>query len=57
MIEAEVIFDGLDIYVNDKLVSIFVQGDGSIDFDVFDKSELVKTFESLEKAIKYCLEN
>ncbi|WNA15574.1 hypothetical protein [Acinetobacter phage HFM1] len=57
MIKAEVEFCGLGIYVNDRLVSIFVQGDGSIDFDVYDASEPVKTFQNLEDAIKYCLEN
>jgi len=46
-----------DIYVNEKLISIFTQDDGSIAFDIYDEVELIETSHSLEQAIKYCLEN
>ena len=46
-----------DIYVNEKLISIFTQDNGSIAFDIYDEVGLVEISGSLEQAIKYCLEN
>lgn len=57
MIIGEIEICKSDIYVNEKLISIFTQDNGSIAFDIYDEVGLIETSHSLEQAIKYCLEN
>ena len=52
MIKAEVVFNGDEIRINDKLIE-FVMG---AKFDYWQIEGIAEVFKTLEEAIKYCLE-
>lgn len=55
MIKAEVVFDGDKVLINDAEFSVHIEVSGC---DVYNKyAGYLDSFDTLEEAIKYCLEN
>ena len=55
MIKAEVVFEYDSIFVNNYHIVFDLES--NYPFDVFKDGLLVKYFEDMEQAIKYCMEN
>lgn len=53
MIKATVVFDDDDIYHNGRMVRM-IQG---VNGDYFVVDDVAETFDTIEEAIKYCMEN
>ena len=57
MTKCEVVFDGDEILIKDYSISASACNDGGTSFDIVKDDMLIKSYDTIEEAIEYCLEN